>query len=128
MSAKLPQEILTSGGSRVARPTLLQQMIRATIHMLQFAVAYFIMLLAMYYNGKLALFFSASCLLVQYAATGSPVLPTIRSRPLLTLIALTGYIIICIFIGAWIGAFAFSWDQLGAKTQADASEVTGCCG
>lgn len=32
-------------------PTVLQQVIRALIHMLQFAVAYFIMLLAMYYNG-----------------------------------------------------------------------------
>lgn len=55
------------------RPNILQQMIRATLHMVQFAVAYFIMLLAMYYNG---------------------------------------YFIICIFIGAWIGAFAFSWEQI----------------
>ena len=35
------------------RPAVLQHAIRATIHMLQFAVAYFIMLLAMYYNGML---------------------------------------------------------------------------
>lgn len=55
------------------RPNVLQQMIRATLHMLQFTVAYFIMLLAMYYNG---------------------------------------YIIICIIIGAWIGAFAFSWETI----------------
>lgn len=33
------------------RPTLLQQVVRAVFHMLQFAVAYFVMLLAMYYNG-----------------------------------------------------------------------------
>ncbi|KAL8932658.1 MAG: hypothetical protein Q9216_006742 [Gyalolechia sp. 2 TL-2023] len=32
-------------------PTVFQQALRALIHMLQFAVAYFIMLLAMYYNG-----------------------------------------------------------------------------
>lgn len=37
----------------LAGPTVLQQAVRATIHMLQFAVAYFIMLLAMYFNGKL---------------------------------------------------------------------------
>ncbi|KAI4173538.1 MAG: hypothetical protein LQ343_002876 [Gyalolechia ehrenbergii] len=45
-----------SGYALVAKPqrlvpTVLQQAIRALIHMLQFAVAYFIMLLAMYYNG-----------------------------------------------------------------------------
>lgn len=33
------------------RPTILQQAIRALLHMFQFAVAYFVMLLAMYYNG-----------------------------------------------------------------------------
>ncbi|KAE8447640.1 hypothetical protein EG329_010611 [Mollisiaceae sp. DMI_Dod_QoI] len=33
------------------RPHILQQVVRATLHMLQFAVAYFVMLLAMYYNG-----------------------------------------------------------------------------
>ncbi|KAL8763190.1 MAG: hypothetical protein Q9203_007458 [Teloschistes exilis] len=33
------------------KPTIVQQAVRALIHMLQFAVAYFIMLLAMYYNG-----------------------------------------------------------------------------
>jgi copper transporter 1 len=33
------------------RPNVLQQAIRALLHMLQFAVAYFIMLLAMYFNG-----------------------------------------------------------------------------
>lgn len=33
------------------RPSLLQQAVRSLLHMLQFAVAYFIMLLAMYFNG-----------------------------------------------------------------------------
>lgn len=33
------------------RPTVLQQVIRAFLHMVTFAIAYFIMLLAMYYNG-----------------------------------------------------------------------------
>lgn len=33
------------------RPSPLQQFIRSTIHMLQFGVAYIIMLLAMYFNG-----------------------------------------------------------------------------
>jgi solute carrier family 31 (copper transporter), member 1 len=33
------------------RPGILQQVIRAALHMVQFGVAYFIMLLAMYYNG-----------------------------------------------------------------------------
>jgi solute carrier family 31 (copper transporter), member 1 len=33
------------------RPNVKQQAARATLHMLQFAVAYFVMLLAMYYNG-----------------------------------------------------------------------------
>jgi copper transporter 1 len=33
------------------RPNLLQQAVRATLHMLQFGLSYLIMLLAMYYNG-----------------------------------------------------------------------------
>ena len=33
------------------RPNVFQQLVRALLHMLQFAVAYFIMLLAMYFNG-----------------------------------------------------------------------------
>lgn len=45
---------LLSTGNRsdgLVRPTLFDQLIRALLHMVQFAVAYFIMLLAMYYNG-----------------------------------------------------------------------------
>ncbi|KAL2823680.1 Ctr copper transporter [Aspergillus cavernicola] len=33
------------------RPTLIEQAVRALLHLLQFAVAYFVMLLAMYFNG-----------------------------------------------------------------------------
>ena len=33
------------------RPTLLQHTLRSLLHMVQFGVAYFVMLLAMYYNG-----------------------------------------------------------------------------
>lgn len=62
-----------NGPSGSFRPNLLQQAIRALLHMLQFAVAYFIMLLAMYYNG---------------------------------------YIIICIFIGAYVGYFIFGWETV----------------
>lgn len=57
----------------VFRPTIVQQAIRALLHMLAFAVAYFVMLLAMYYNG---------------------------------------YIIICIFIGAFLGFFIFGWESV----------------
>jgi copper transporter 1 len=68
-------------------PNPVQQAIRALLHMLQFAIAYIIMLLAMYFNG---------------------------------------YIIISIFIGAFLGNFVFSWYQLGTAEQAQ--EVTYCCG
>ncbi|KAF1931682.1 high affinity copper transporter, partial [Didymella exigua CBS 183.55] len=74
------------------RPSILQQAIRALLHMLQFAVAYFVMLLAMYYNG---------------------------------------YIIICIFIGAYLGYFIFGWESFnvgqGGKDRMQ-ENVTVCCG
>lgn len=66
------------GDQLVIRPTLVEQFVRATLHLFQFAVAYFIMLLAMYFNG---------------------------------------YIIICIFIGAFLGAFIFSWEGLVVNTK-----------
>ncbi|PYH80670.1 Ctr copper transporter [Aspergillus uvarum CBS 121591] len=74
------------------RPTLPEQLVRATLHMLQFAVAYFVMLLAMYFNG---------------------------------------YIIICIILGAFLGAFVFSWEVMGEGVGVvgnDATAVTKCCG
>jgi copper transporter 1 len=74
------------------RPTILQQAVRALLHMCQFAVAYFVMLLAMYYNG---------------------------------------YMIICIFIGAYLGYFIFGWESFsvgqGAKDRME-ENVTVCCG
>ncbi len=33
------------------RPSVVQQLVRALLHMVQFGVAYFVMLLVMYYNG-----------------------------------------------------------------------------
>jgi copper transporter 1 len=60
------------------RPSLMEHSIRSLFHMVQFAVAYFIMLLAMYYNG---------------------------------------YIIICIFIGAFLGAFIFAWEPVGMAKE-----------
>ncbi|KAI0170012.1 Ctr-domain-containing protein [Hypoxylon sp. FL1284] len=76
------------------RPNLWQQAIRALLHTLHFALAYWIMLLAMYYNG---------------------------------------YIIICIFIGAFIGFYAFQWEHIGPPTGSDSGmigrrDVTGCHG
>ena len=59
-------------------PTVYQQTIRAGIYTLQFAVAYMIMLLAMYYNG---------------------------------------YILFCIFIGAFVGFFLFSWDAASGASS-----------
>ncbi|KAG7140817.1 Copper transport protein ctr4 like [Verticillium longisporum] len=56
-----------------------------------FAVAYFVMLLAMYYNG---------------------------------------YIIICIFIGAYLGSFIFHWEKIGGSTGPTSAgeSSTVCCG
>ena len=59
-------------------PTLRQQVVRAAIHTMQFAVAYIIMLLAMYYNG---------------------------------------YVIVCIFLGVFVGFMVFSWDASGITSM-----------
>ncbi|THY35902.1 Ctr-domain-containing protein [Aureobasidium pullulans] len=79
----------TSVKTRAFKPTLPQQTVRALLHCLQFAVAYFVMLLAMYYNG---------------------------------------YIIICIFIGAYLGFFVFGWEKLGGDSDKSHDEATVCCG
>ncbi|KAF2670158.1 Tctr2 protein [Microthyrium microscopicum] len=55
------------------RPHLAQQLIRGLLHTSQFIVAYFIMLLAMYYNG---------------------------------------YILISIFVGAFLGFVVFEWEWI----------------
>ncbi|KGO37634.1 Ctr copper transporter [Penicillium expansum] len=60
------------------RPSLVEHTVRSLMHMAQFAVAYIIMLLAMYFNG---------------------------------------YIIICIFIGAFLGAFIFSWEPVNLNQE-----------
>ncbi|KAK3994309.1 Ctr copper transporter family-domain-containing protein [Cladorrhinum sp. PSN332] len=81
---------VAAAASRGYRPAIWEQAVRALLHLLQFAVAYFIMLLAMYYNG---------------------------------------YIIICIFLGAYIGAFIFHWESLGVGQATSATEeATVCCG
>ncbi|KAH8882527.1 Ctr copper transporter [Thozetella sp. PMI_491] len=73
------------------RPSFAQQAVRALLHMLQFALAYILMLLAMYYNG---------------------------------------YFIICIFLGAYIGAFLFQWETLadGRPATSAVQDATVCCG
>ncbi|KAI3398028.1 hypothetical protein diail_9891 [Diaporthe ilicicola] len=78
------------GGGRF-RPTVPEQAVRALLHMCQFAVAYFVMLLAMYYNG---------------------------------------YMIICIFIGAFLGSFVFHYEWMGTdgKQTSASHEATVCCG
>ncbi|KAJ4375178.1 Copper Transporter integral membrane protein that functions in high affinity copper transport [Neocucurbitaria cava] len=54
-AGKVPATSTTAAYHSVAaskfRPTVLQQALRALLHMFQFAIAYFVMLLAMYYNG-----------------------------------------------------------------------------
>jgi solute carrier family 31 (copper transporter), member 1 len=78
--------------SQPFRPNVLQQSMRALLHMVQFAVAYFIMLLAMYYNG---------------------------------------YILICIFIGAYLGYFIFGWESFQVRASGEdrlQENVTVCCG
>jgi copper transporter 1 len=42
---------VTTTAPSSSRPNIFQQAVRATLHMMQFAVAYFIMMLVMYYNG-----------------------------------------------------------------------------
>ncbi|KAL7623126.1 Copper Transporter integral membrane protein that functions in high affinity copper transport [Parahypoxylon ruwenzoriense] len=86
-SAPACQAVAQSTGFR---PSILEQAIRALLHMVQFAVAYFIMLLAMYYNG---------------------------------------YIIICIFIGAYLGSFVFHWEHLetGRSATSATQEPSVCC-
>ncbi|KAF4897446.1 Copper transport protein ctr4 [Colletotrichum viniferum] len=52
--SKGPSTSVTAAGNANIppfRPNVLQQAVRALLHMVQFAVAYFIMLLAMYYNA-----------------------------------------------------------------------------
>jgi solute carrier family 31 (copper transporter), member 1 len=74
------------------KPTLLEQAVRALLHTCQFAVAYFVML-------------CVQCVLrsrVTWRLTGNRLA-----------MYYNGYIIICIFIGAYIGSFVFQWEAFG---------------
>ncbi|KAH8788913.1 Ctr copper transporter [Diaporthe sp. PMI_573] len=91
VTAPTPTTDGESGSSAPFRPNVWQQMIRALFHAAQFTVAYFIMMLAMNYNG---------------------------------------YIIISILVGAYLGAFLFSWETLWEGPRANTSvseEPTICC-
>ena len=79
------QQFLTLGWTHDVH-TLGQQVVRAALHTMQFAVAYIIMLLAMYYNG---------------------------------------YIIVCIFLGVFIGFMIFSWDA--PSVTSISPENAACC-
>lgn len=70
-------------------PSWTEQAVRSLFYILQFAGAYFIMLLAMYYNG---------------------------------------YIIICIFIGGYLGNLFFGTDSFRSSAgQEEPSEKSHCC-
>lgn len=98
------------GSRRTSNNTLFQrQIIRAVLHMVTFGVAYLVMLLAMYYNVSLQL--------------------SIACEKVVLMISCQGYIIFSILIGAFLGAFMFSWDQLDKGCdEGDNSDVTMCCG
>ena len=76
-----------SSKSTAFRPNALQQTVRALLHTLQFALAYIVMLLAMYCNG---------------------------------------YVIICIYMGTFIGFFLFRWESMMLEGQRE--DAVMCCG
>ncbi|RPD72707.1 Ctr-domain-containing protein [Lentinus tigrinus ALCF2SS1-7] len=82
LGLNIPTFVRRSG---VGHLKLWQQVARAALFTVQFAVGYFVMLLAMYYNG---------------------------------------YIIICIFIGAFLGAIIFQWDTY---TRVEGPETRDSC-
>ncbi|TGO25291.1 hypothetical protein BPAE_0083g00240 [Botrytis paeoniae] len=55
------------------RPCLLQQIIRALFHMMQFAVAYFVMLLAMYFNGYIIICIIIGAFLYAFVFSWEPI-------------------------------------------------------
>jgi copper transporter 1 len=66
--------VTASGGSaRKFRPNMFQQVIRALFHMVQFAVAYFIMLLAMYYNGYIIICIIIGAFLGSFVFSWEPI-------------------------------------------------------
>jgi copper transporter 1 len=60
-------------GAGKFRPNLFQQAIRALLHMMQFAVAYFIMLLAMYYNGYIIISIIIGAFLGSFVLSWEPI-------------------------------------------------------
>ncbi len=90
---QVPTLVRNSG---VGRLRLWQHLARAALFTVQFAVGYFVMLLAMYYNGT----FTASSLHLTGCSWRR-----------------AGYIIICIFIGAFLGAAMFQWDTYYACNE-----------
>ncbi|KAK6064526.1 ctr copper transporter [Seiridium cupressi] len=91
-----------SGFDNGFRPNVFQQAFRAFLHMVQFAVAYFVML-------------SVHCppaLPISYFGTlYCGILANLQMDSLA--MYYNGYLIICIFIGAFLGAFIFQWEVLG---------------
>ena len=79
LTTSLPSEMDMSDGRRrhsYQVPVIVQHLIRSTLYTCQLAVAYTIMLLAMYYNG---------------------------------------YILGCVFIGAFVGSLIWGWDLLSVE-------------
>lgn len=83
--------ITTLSSASGYRPNIFEQAIRALLHMLQFAVAYFVMLYVFRHQWEDERQLTMSRLAMYY----------------------NGYIIICIFIGAYLGSFVFQWETLG---------------
>jgi copper transporter 1 len=86
------------------RPSIFQQGVRALLHMVQFAVAYFIML---YVYSPLC---SGGNVWTKYRE----LLLTHDHRRLA--MYYNGYIIICIFLGAYLGSFVFHWETMGGRS------------
>jgi solute carrier family 31 (copper transporter), member 1 len=61
------------GSARNFKPNVFQQVIRALFHMVQFAVAYFIMLLAMYYNGYIIICIIIGAFLGSFVFSWGPI-------------------------------------------------------
>ncbi|KAM0816086.1 putative Ctr copper transporter family-domain-containing protein [Seiridium cardinale] len=100
------------------RPSVFQQAVRASLHMVQFAVAYFVMLSV---HCPSALLFS------YFGILRCGTLADLQTDSLA--MYYNGYLIICIFIGAFLGAFLFQWEVLGRGPPASATkEATVCCG
>ncbi|KAJ5601425.1 hypothetical protein N7510_010959 [Penicillium lagena] len=55
------------------RPSFVEQLVRALLHMLQFAVAYFVMLLAMYFNGYIIICIFIGAFLGSFIFSWEPV-------------------------------------------------------